>query len=75
MKDNWSCDWLSIENIIRFDRSVMAYKILNKQSPENLWGTFQQRFCNVVMQQDTVKIYKFPDLTLNMLKRAINILL
>ena len=43
MKDNWSCDWLSIENIIRFDRSVMAYKIINKLSPENLWGKFQQR--------------------------------
>ena len=41
--DNWSCDWLSIENIIRFDRPVMAYKILNKLSPENLWGKFQQR--------------------------------
>ena len=43
LKDNWSCDWLSIENIIRFDRSVMAYKLLNKLSPENLWGKFQQR--------------------------------
>ena len=43
LKDNWSCDWLSIENIIRFDRSVMAYKIINKLSPENLWDKFQQR--------------------------------
>ena len=40
---NWSCDWLSIEDIIRFDRSVMAYKIINKLSPENLWDKFQQR--------------------------------
>ena len=43
LKDNWSCDWLSIENITRFDRSVMAYKIINKSSPENLWGKLQQK--------------------------------
>lgn len=42
-KDNWSCDWLSVENIIRFDRSVMTYKIMNKLSPESLWDKFQQR--------------------------------
>ena len=42
-KDNWSCDWLSVENIIRFDRSVMTYKIRNKLSPESLWDKFQQR--------------------------------
>ena len=43
LKDNWSCDWLSVENFIRFDRSVIAHKIINKLSPENLWGKFQQR--------------------------------
>ena len=43
LKDNWSCDRLSVENIIRYDRSVMAYKIISKLSPENLWGKFQQR--------------------------------
>ena len=42
-KDNWSCDWLSVENIIRFDRSVTTYKIRNKLSPESLWEKFQQR--------------------------------
>ena len=42
-KDNWSCDWLSVENIIRFERSVMTYKIRNKLSPESLWDKFQQR--------------------------------
>ena len=30
--------WLPVENLIRFDRSVMTYKILNKLSPESLWG-------------------------------------
>jgi len=41
---SWLCDWLSIENIIRFDRSLIVYKIINKLSPENLLGKFQQRF-------------------------------
>ena len=42
-KDNWSCDWLSVDNIIRFHRSVMTYKIRNKLSPESLCDKFQQR--------------------------------
>ena len=42
-KDNWSCDWLNFKNIIRFDRSVMTYKIRNKLSPESLWDKFRQR--------------------------------
>ena len=42
-KDNWSCDWLSVENIIRFDRSVMTCKIRNKLSPESLWDKCEQR--------------------------------
>ena len=41
-KDNWSFDWLSVENIIRLDRSVMTYKVRNKLSPECLWDKFQE---------------------------------
>ena len=43
IKDEWSANWLSVENLIRFDRSVMAYKILNKLSPESLWNKYQYR--------------------------------
>ena len=43
IKDEWSQNWLNIGNLIRFDRSVMAYKILNKLSPESLWEKFQYR--------------------------------
>ena len=43
IKDEWSSNWLSVENLIRFDRSVMAYKILNKLSPESLWDKYQYR--------------------------------
>ena len=43
IKDEWSSNWLSVENLIRFDRSVMAYKILSKLSPESLWDKYQYR--------------------------------
>ena len=42
-KDNWSCDWLNVNNIISFDLLVMTYKILNKLSPESLWDKFELR--------------------------------
>ena len=43
IKDKWSTNWLSVENLIRFYRSVMAYKILNMLSPESLWNKYQCR--------------------------------
>ena len=43
VKDNWSCDWLNVSNLISFDRLVMTYKILNKLSPESLWDEFELR--------------------------------
>ena len=43
VKDNWSCDWLNVSNIISFDRLVTMYNILNKLSPESLWDTFELR--------------------------------
>ena len=36
-KDPWPKKWLSVENLIRFDRSVMVYKIVNTLCPESLW--------------------------------------
>ena len=34
----WPKKWLSVMNLIRFDRCVMVYKIVNKQCPESLWN-------------------------------------
>lgn len=45
-KDPWPKKWLSVMNLIRFDRCVMVYKIVNKQCPESLWNMFQQR-CSI----------------------------
>ena len=44
IKDEWSTNWLSVENLTRFARSVMAHKILKKLSPENPWDKYQYRF-------------------------------
>ena len=45
-KDPWPKKWQSAVNLVHFDRCVMAYKIVNKQSPESLWNMFQQR-CSI----------------------------
>ena len=42
-KDPWPKKLLSVVNLVRFDRCVMVYKIVNKQYPESLWNMFQQR--------------------------------
>ena len=36
LKDGWSCNWLSVSNLIRFDRAIMIYEILNGLCPKNL---------------------------------------
>ena len=38
LKDGWSCTWLSVSNLIKFDRAVMIYKIINGLCPDNLKG-------------------------------------
>ena len=38
LKDGWSCNWLSVSNLIKFDRAVMIYKIMNGLCPDNLRG-------------------------------------
>ena len=42
-KDSWSHNWLTVEQLIRFDRSAMTYKIVNRQCPESLWDKYNQR--------------------------------
>ena len=43
VKDPWPKKWLNVENFIRFDRSVLVYKLLDKLCPESLWHMFQFR--------------------------------
>ena len=42
-KDPWNSDWLSVDQIISFDRSIMTHKIVDKQCPEILWNKYKQR--------------------------------
>ena len=43
IKDNWSRSWLNVENIIRYDRNTMTYKIMNKLCPEKFFNKFFPR--------------------------------
>ena len=38
--DPWPKKWLNVKNLMRFDRSALVYKILNKLCPECLWNIF-----------------------------------
>ena len=42
IKDDWSYNWLNVEQLIKFDRSTMTYKIMNRMCPESLWDKFPQ---------------------------------
>ena len=33
LKDGWTCNWFSVSNLIKFDRAIMIYKILNGLCP------------------------------------------
>ena len=43
LKDGWNCNWLSVSNLIMFDRAVMIYKIMNGLCPDNLRGRLVTR--------------------------------
>ena len=43
IKDQWSGDWLNVEQLINFDRSVMTYEMMNEICPESLWDTYKTR--------------------------------
>ena len=69
-KDTWPKKWLSVVNLIRFDRCVMVYKIVNKQCPESLWNMFQQR-CSI--SHHITRIYgdlDVPKLNLELTKKG-----
>ena len=43
IKGNWTPKFLSVKQLITFDRAVMVYMIFNKLCPENLWNKFNLR--------------------------------
>ena len=57
IEDNWTAKFLSVKQLITFDRAAMVYKIFNKLCPENLWNmftlrshhfTYNTRFCRSI---------------------------
>ena len=42
IKDDWSYNWLNVEQLIKFVRSALTYKIMNRMCPESLWDKFPQ---------------------------------
>ena len=43
VKYQWSSNWLSVEQLINFDRAVMAHKMMNKICPERLGDRYKIR--------------------------------
>ena len=43
VKDGWTCNWLSVSNLIKYDKAVMAFKIMNNLCPNSLQGKFTMR--------------------------------
>ena len=45
IKDRWFSSWLNVENIIRYNRNVMTYKIIDRLCPENLEDKYLPGSC------------------------------
>ena len=43
-KDDWTPEFLAVEQLIAFDRAVMVCEIFNKLCSENLWNKYHLRF-------------------------------
>ena len=65
IKDDWSYNWLNVEQLIKFDRSAMTYKIMNRMCPESLYDKFPQISCVQTTIRETARTSKFQDRTLN----------
>ena len=42
-EDGWICKWLSVSSLIKYDRAIMTYKIMNGLCPDSLRGRFITR--------------------------------
>ena len=50
IQDESSNNFLGAEQLIIFDRAVMAYKIVNRLCPENLWNKLLNAFSTFIMR-------------------------
>ena len=42
-EDRWICKWLSVSSLIKYDRAIMTYKMMNGFCPDSLGGKFITR--------------------------------
>ena len=61
IKDLWSSSWLNVENIIRYDRNVMTYKIVNRLCPEKLCDKYLPRSYFPRIIREILRIFKSLD--------------
>ena len=76
IKDELSHNFLHTEQLVLFDRAVMAYKIMNRLCPENLWNKFQRRsqLQHAILQtpattRDSAEIFRFRSIIWSMSKK------
>ena len=43
LKDDRRCNWLSVSSLIKYDKAIMIYKIINDSCPDSLKGRFSTR--------------------------------
>ena len=73
IKDQWSGDWLTVEQLINFDRSVMTYKMMNKVCPESFGIHTKQEIFTQVIEQETARTFNFRDTILSTQRKAFTI--
>ena len=73
-KDAWPKKWLNVENLIRFDRSVLVYKALNRLCPESLWNMFHSDHLYLITILEMTKTYIFQKQNLNYPRKDFNML-
>ena len=72
IKDQWSGDWLTVEQLINFDRSVMTYKMI--RSALKAFGIHtKQEICTQVIEQETARTFNFRDTILSTQRKAFTI--
>ena len=66
IKDNWYRSWLNVENIIRYSRDIMTYKIMNRLCPEKFVNKFLPR--STVSKYNTrhCRVCRYRDIGLNL---------
>ena len=70
IKDNWSHNWLDVEQLIKFDRLAMTYKFMNRMCPKSLMDKFPQTFVHSNYRTRHCKDIQIPRYNIEYVKKA-----